>query len=166
MVKETKENNDCPARTDAEKSHEVELNPEIRDAINSLRPEQRKLVLQAIRQESFSGPIPHPELLQKYDEVKPGFAERIVSMAERQLDHRISCEDKVVDGSVAESKRGQNYGLIVALLFLTAAVFLGYFGHDWLAGVLGGGTLVALVTIFVTNKPHKHNNKEDDQALL
>ena len=126
-----------------------------------MRPEQRKVVIQAIRQESFSGPIPHPELLRKYEDVKPGFAERIVSMAERQLDHRINCEDKVVDGSVSESKRGQNYGLIVALMFLAGAVFLGYNGHDWLAGVLGGGTLVALVTVFVTNKTHKHDDKDD-----
>lgn len=162
MAKETKGRNDCPVPTNGEQSHETILNPEVCEAINSLRPEQRSVILQAIKQESFSGPIPHPELLQKYDNVKLGFAERIVSMAERQLDHRIGCENKVVDGSVAESKRGQSYGLIVALFFLAAAVFLGYFGHDWLAGVLGGGTLVALVTVFVTNKPHKPNDKVDN----
>ena len=76
-------------------------------------------------------------------------------MAERQLDHRIKCESAVVNGAVNESKRGQNYGLIVALLFLAASVFLRYTGHDWLAGVLGGGTLISLVTVFVTNKPKK-----------
>lgn len=156
MAKQTKEpNNEALCSVDAQ---HPQISPELNEAIKGLRPEQRKVVIQAIRQESFSGPIPHPELLQKYDEVKPGFAERIVSMAERQLDHRINCEDKMVDGSVDESKRGQNYGLIVALLFLAAAVFLGYFDHDWLAGVLGGGTLVALVTVFVT---HKHGDKDD-----
>lgn len=117
MAQETKSRNNCPAPAVAEQSHEAVLNPEVREAIKGLRPEQRKVVIQAIRQESFSGPIPHPELLRKYEDVKPGFAERIVSMAERQLDHRINCEDKVVDGSVSESKRGQNYGLIVALMF-------------------------------------------------
>lgn len=162
MSKETKGRSDCPAPTDAEKSHETVLNPEVCEAIKDLRPEQRNVVIQAIKQESFSGPIPRPELLQKYDEVQHGFAERIVSMAERQFDHRISCEDKVVAGSVAESKRGQNYGLIVALSFLAAAVFLGYFGHDWLAGCLGCSTLVALVTVFVTNKPHKHDDKNEN----
>lgn len=111
--------------------------------------------MQAIRQESFSGPIPHPELLQKYDKVQPGFAERIVSMSEKQLDHRINCETKVVDGAVAESKRGQNYGLTVCILFLIATVFLGYLGHDWLAGSIGCGTLVSLVAIFVTGQKDK-----------
>lgn len=105
MAQETKSRNNCPAPAVAEQSHEAVLNPEVREAIKGLRPEQRKVVIQAIRQESFSGPIPHPELLQKYDEVKPGFAERIISMAERQLDHRINCEDKVVDDySEAQSR--------------------------------------------------------------
>lgn len=136
------------------------ISPEVSEAISGLRPEQRSVVIRAIKQESFSGPIPHPELLQKYEIVQPGFAERIVSMAERQLDHRIKCEGEFVRGSVAESKRGQNYGLIVSLLFLSASVFLGYSGHDWLAGVLGGGTLISLVTVFVTNKPKKDAENE------
>lgn len=105
MAKETKGRNNSSVPSNAEQSHEAVLNPEVREAINSLRPEQRSIVLRAIKQESFSGPIPHPELLQKYDEVKPGFAERIISMAERQLDHRINCEDKVVDDySEAQSR--------------------------------------------------------------
>lgn len=136
----------------AEQPEQLSISPEVTEAIKGLAPEQRTVVIQAIKGESFSGPIPHPELLQKYETIHPGFAERFVSMAERQLDHRIECENKVVNGSLAESKRGQNYGLIVSLLFLAASVFLGFYGHDWLAGILGGGTLVSLVTIFVIGK--------------
>lgn len=136
------------------------ISPELSEAISSLRPEQRCAVMRAIKQESFSGPIPHPELLQKYENIQSGFAERIVGMAERQLNHRIKCENEIVEGSVDESRRGQNYGFVVALLFLGAAVFLGYSGHDWLAGGLGGGTLVSLVTIFVANKPKKSTDND------
>lgn len=137
------------------------LNPEVCEAIKSLNQKQRDIIIQAIRRESFSGPIPHPELLKRYEQVKPGFAERIVKMAERQLDHRIECENKVVNGSVSESRRGQWFGLIVAVLFLIAATALGLTGHDWLGGVLGGGTLVALVTVFVQTQ-HNKNDPEDN----
>lgn len=147
----------------AEHSEPAVLPQEVRKVMDSLNPEQRRIIVQAIKQESFSGPIPHPELLRKYDEVQLGFAERIVSMAEKQLEHRIKCESAVVNGSVSESKRGQNYGLVISLLFLIASVFLGYFGHDWLAGVIGGGTLIALVTVFVSGHKSKEesNNKSD-----
>lgn len=97
--------------------------------------------------------------MQKYDQVQPGFAERIVKMAEQQLNHRIECENKVVNGSVSDSKRGQWFGLTVSVLFLIAATVLGLYGHDWLAGILGGGTLVSLVSIFVLNE---RRNKEKD----
>lgn len=158
MAKQIKEKS--KAVTSVENTdHELEMTPELVEAINSLRPEQRSVIVKAIQRESFSGPIPHPDLLQKYEEVQQGFAERIVSMAERQLDHRVKCEDTVVNGSVAESKRGQCFGLIVAVLFLGASLALGLTGHDWLGGVLGGGTLVALVTVFVQTK---HQNKDSN----
>ena len=77
------------------------ITPELSKALDSLAPEQRCTVIRAIKRESFKGPIPHPELLQKYEDIQPGFAERMVSMAEQQLDHRIKFEDKMVDGSIA-----------------------------------------------------------------
>lgn len=134
------------------------ISPEVSEAIKNLKPEQREIVIksfQAVRQESFSGPIPHPELLQGYEDVKQGFAERIVSMAEEQQKHRFECENKMVAGTVSESKRGQWMAFIVAVLFLIAAVVLGLLGHDWLGGIIGGGTLVALVTVFVTGRHSK-----------
>lgn len=36
----------------------------------------------------FEGPIPPPETLAKYEEIKPGLADRLVSMAERDLESR------------------------------------------------------------------------------
>lgn len=131
------------------------ISPEVAKIIETLQPDQRRVIIQAFRQEAFSGPIPHPELLQKYENIQKGFADRIITMAETQLGHRVRCEDKIVDGSVKESKRGQNYALIVAILFLAGAVYLGINDHEWLAGVLGGGTLAAIVAIFVTGKRNK-----------
>ena len=137
-------------------AHEAEsLSPEVAQVIKELQPEQRKVIIKAFKQEAFSGPIPHPELLQKYENIQGGFADRIIKLAEKQLDHRIDSERQVVDGSVSDSKRGQIFAFIVAVLFLVAAVYLGINGHDWLAGILGGGTLVSLVTVFVTGKKNK-----------
>lgn len=45
------------------------------------------LIAQAIRSE-FSGPLPHPEILAKYEDILPGAATRILEMAEEQANHR------------------------------------------------------------------------------
>lgn len=36
----------------------------------------------------FTGPIPPPDLLAEYDQILPGLAERIVTMAEGEANHR------------------------------------------------------------------------------
>ena len=59
---------------------------------------QRDLLIQASASSSFSGPIPPPALLQKYNEIIPNGAERILAMAEKQSAHREYLEKRVVDG--------------------------------------------------------------------
>ena len=49
---------------------------------------------------SFQGPIPPPQLLEQYSKVIPNGAERIMAMAESQLQHRQSLESAVVLANV------------------------------------------------------------------
>lgn len=46
--------------------------------------------------EMFSGPLPHPKILQKYEAVEQGLANRIVKMAEDQENHRQKIEKQLV----------------------------------------------------------------------
>ena len=150
----TEQETDNAAPTELEA---IPLTPEVSDALKNIDPEQRKILVHFLREtklSAFSGPIPPPEVLQGYETVQQGFAERILKMAEKQQDHRMSCEDKIVTESTSQSKRGQIIGCIIAILFLAGSVLLGLEGHDVLAGVIGGGTLISLVTVFVTNKPN------------
>lgn len=51
----------------------------------------------ATRHKSFEGPLPHPEILKRYDEIVPGLAERIVAMAEKEQDARLSIAKEETD---------------------------------------------------------------------
>jgi uncharacterized membrane protein len=48
------------------------------------------------QQYSFTGPLPPPEVLAKYNETVPGLAERIICMAEQQAKHRQQIETTVI----------------------------------------------------------------------
>lgn len=48
------------------------------------------------RTTSYSGPIPPPAMLKEYDDAVPGAASRILDLAERQADHRMDLEKKVL----------------------------------------------------------------------
>lgn len=70
---------------------------------NSNLPNKNKVVLAEISH-SFSGPLPPPEVLCRFEEVVHGSAERIIKMAEEQTSHRKELEKKVIDSDIARSK--------------------------------------------------------------
>lgn len=154
-MSETKQPLKEEVQTSASENLLKEIEPEIAEVLKDLPEKKQNLIistLQSVERESFSGPIPHPRLLQEYENVKNGFAERIVSMAEKEQKHRHKCEDKMVKSTSNSAARGQWFAFIIAILFLGASVFLGLNGQPWLAGVLGGGTLATLVTVFLSQK--------------
>src|SRR3990167_6669765 len=92
------------------------------------RKENRGLLL---RQEtSFSGPLPPPETLKKFDEVVPGAAERIIKMAEGQFVHRTELEKLVIKSDVERSKWGQILGFVIAVVGLFSATIISIYGSQ------------------------------------
>lgn len=98
---------------------------------------------------SFSGPLPPPETLKAYDIVEPGLARRIFDLAERQAEHRMELEKAVVFGDGRRSWAGLVLGFIIACLFLGSSTYIIIEGHDLAGGLLAGGGLVSLVSVFI-----------------
>lgn len=68
----------------AEELRDVE-NPDkvILSAVPENKKKEVKEALMVIRGEMYSGPIPPPEALARYEEIQPGAADRIIKMAEK-----------------------------------------------------------------------------------
>jgi uncharacterized membrane protein len=114
----------------------------------------------------YQGPLPPPEILKGYDLVNPGFAERVMAMAERQSQHRIELERTVVIGDHKKSWLGLGLGFVVA-----AGVFYGSYdlvkkGHDTAGTLLGGSTLVSLITVFVTGSNQRSKERTNQSRSL
>ncbi len=101
---------------------------------------------------SFSGPLPPPELLARYNDVVPNGAERIMQMAEHQQTHRQDLEKTVIGGNVQSEKRGQYMGLTIAVLVLLLGFYLALIGRQIAGSVFVGVDLVGLVSVFVLGK--------------
>jgi uncharacterized membrane protein len=100
----------------------------------------------------FSGPLPPPEALARYNEVIPGGAERILAMAERQSAHREALESKVVNANVSSQKMGSTYAFILSLVAIVGGVWLIHDGKSvtGLATILAD--LAALAGVFVVSR--------------
>jgi uncharacterized membrane protein len=133
------------------------------------QPEQspKGMVTRSLQlEEKFSGPIPPPNLLKKYDEIVPGAAERILSMAERQSEHRIYLEKFVVKSDSKRADSGLVAGLVVALTALIIAGILIYTGHDVAGTIVGSLDLVALVGVFVYGSLNRRAEREKKSKLM
>lgn len=139
---------------------------ELRKVLESIPEEKRNAIVSGIfamvESRQFSGPLPAPEDIAKYEKTLPGSAERILSMAEKQQEHRMESERKIIDYKTGVGKRGQWLGFILVILCIAASVALGFLGHDWLAGCIGVTTVLGVAGVFVLNKePNAKKNEED-----
>lgn len=111
-----------------------------------------------------SGPIPHPTILKGYEEVLPGSADRILSMTEKEGEHRRKIETELVKNDNIRSYLGQIAGFTIAIVGLGGSIYLGINDKVWASGIMSAGTLTGLVTVFVTgDKERRIQSQQDDQ---
>lgn len=115
------------------------LPPEVLEAL----PEDLRPV--AIRAASFRGPLPPPAMFSSYEETLPGAAERLFVMAEKEQDHRISWENKALDGSRDATRRGQWLGFFMSIFGVAAAGYIALQGATTVGVVIAGGSFIGLL---------------------
>ena len=104
------------------------------------------------QQASFSGPMPPPAVLEGYERLVQGAAERILVMAESDAKHQQEIEFAALRAAEAEIKRGQLFGFVIGLTALGASMLALAMGSPAVAGVIGGTTVVGLVSVFIIGR--------------
>ena len=115
---------------------------------------------------AFSGPIPPPILRQQYDEIDPGLANRIVAMAEKQQSHRHDLESIAVRSDIRRGYLGMGSGLLVALAGIGIGGYLLSLGQKIEGSVFAGGTLAAIVGVFVYGTDQRRKERAEKTRIL
>jgi uncharacterized membrane protein len=105
----------------------------------------------------FEGPLPHPDLLARYNQIIPNGAERILSMAEEQGRHRRELEKKALDSSTSRANWGLVCGAVVALVALGLSALAVLTGHSVEGAFIAGVDLAGLVSVFVYGSNNQRN---------
>ena len=115
---------------------------------------------------AFSGPLPHPEVLRKFEEIIPGSAKQIIEQANKQTDHRIDIEKQVIKSDIIKSYLGLVFGFILGLLGIGGGIYAITLGHNIFGPILSGGTLASLVYAFIYGtKTRKEERSERVERL-
>ncbi len=122
------------------------LPQEVMEVINQLPSEQRTQITQLLIhqhtiEETFSGPLPRPDDFARYDEIVPGAADRILTMAEKQQKMHGDAEDK----AFANDKRRIYLSALLGISLMILAGFVTWLGSAIIALPIG---LAGVLSIF------------------
>lgn len=103
--------------------------------------------------EMFSGPIAHPRHLREYEEIHPGAADRIISMAETRNDHHIAMDHKMSDAEIADRRLGMICGATLFGFLILAALICGIWTKQTgLAAVFLGTAVIGGIGLFIKGR--------------
>lgn len=144
-------------RNRAKKIVPAKLSPKRKKTVSTV---ENKLVT-----EQFQGPIPPPQVLSGYEQLLPGSADRILSMAEKETEHRQKMETKALDAEIEgskseakDTKRGQICGLIIGITALVSGSYTAISGFPWAGSFIGAGGVAGLVSAFIAGRKGQPSN--------
>jgi len=120
-------------------------------------------------QTSFSGPIPHPDVLAGYDKVVPGLAVKIVEMANRQGEHRMGMETAALHGENFRATAGLVCGFVLTLAMIACGTYVVLNGHDAAGAAIGGTGVAGIVITFITGTSSRRKERAEKartQAMI
>lgn len=149
-----KEKSSPSAENGPQKSLEELLDRQIGDLVNQ---KQRDVIVSRVTsllvREQFSGPLPHPKHLLGYEEISPGAADRIISMAERDQSHQIQMDKDILAAEKSDRKLGMwlGWGAFVFLV-VCALASAAITGSQVIPGLFLGTAAIGGVSLFVRGR--------------
>lgn len=109
----------------------------------------------AYHQEVYAGPLPSPDVFERYEMILPGAAERILTMAETQSQHRQEMERMQLEAEIRDSHRGITFAFILGIscigVSVAAIAFSPSNAGTILGGVIGVAGIGTIISSFITN---------------
>ncbi len=158
-MKENSENTAPDSTTPDEEKLELSENPkelfsELTELIGDDIPvaKRERLTQLMLISQHHSGPLPPPLHLEKYNQIIPNGAERLMQAVEKEGEHRREMERKIIHNQIYQSYIGQFMGFVIAIIVLGISAYLITKGYEIPGAVIGTAGLVGLVSVFVIGK--------------
>lgn len=127
------------------------------EEVEKLPVEQREVILRKL--EIYHGDLPHPDILEGYNNLYPDAAKKIIDNGIAESEHRRKMEDKYLSGNITSYKLGQFLGFFIAVLVILGGIFLIATGKQLAGSILTGTTALGLIGLFTGS----NNNKTDTE---
>ena len=134
----------------------------------------KEMVVSKQEIEHYSGIIPHPNIVEGYEKICPGAADRILAMTENELKNKQelermeqeninNCRLRILEIEAKNNRYGQIFGFIILFTMIVGGFFLVYIGRS-----IGGYSAIVSSIMFglatvLYNKKMEKNKKEEKE---
>ena len=145
-------------------SEQSPIPPELIDFIPEDKREE--IISRIVLQEQYSGPLAHPRIVSGYEKLLPGSADRILTMAELQQQHRMQQEDRGQQAAIERDKRAMNRGFVLALALMIVSALAINLGSDLVGFGMVATSVVSLAGVFLYSHHSTKQELRDKRAAL
>jgi uncharacterized membrane protein len=129
--------------------------PQLRPGqVNSLRAE-----VHSVEFSTYSGPLPHPDILRSFEEIVPGSAQRIFVQFEAQSSHRREMEGKVISSGAFSQRVGSVSAALIGVLGVAGGLWLTHEGKS----VQGLTALLSTLGVLVSTYLYKRKRQDQER---
>lgn len=100
----------------------------------------------------FSGPLPRPEDLEEYDNIVPGAAERILQMAEKEMQHRHEEDSKLSKNVITTTYLSILVAFLCVIIISFLSFYAMYVGSPAVGGTIAVGAIATVAGVFLAKK--------------
>ena len=126
-------------------------------------PLQERVIERRITQQSFDGPLPHPEIFRQYGQVIKSAPERILKVFEDDSEHLRHMQREALIAQRDDNRRVQWMAFcLIAGGYLMAAWFA-YMEKNALAGIVLTTTIIGTVVGFLQNRHQRSAPSSEDK---
>ena len=130
------------------------------------KPSRQTQVTQVEAHHQYNGPIPEAREMASYEAINPGFADRILKMAENQAAHRQEIEKVTIKANARNSTMGVVVGGIIGMTGIICGTVIILSGYEASGLVAIIGQLVGLAGVFVYGKWSNKKELIEKQKLI
>ena len=118
-----------------------------------------KAAIQVSEEHHFSGPLPRPEDLAKYDQIVPGAAARIIQMAEKEMSHRHDNEKKLSKSIIWTTVMSIIFAFLSVIILSLLCFYAIYKDYPTVAASIAVGAIAAVAGVFLYKSSKKEKGK-------
>jgi uncharacterized membrane protein len=102
--------------------------------------------------QEYEGLLPDPENLAKFEKLHPGFADRMLTMAEQEMLHRRQLDNKIARVTLRSSLLGIIAAFLSVLAVCSLSAYALFLGHANAGASIVIGSAAAIVSAFLLSR--------------